>query len=70
MMRNINMTTIYGPLTLKVLEAIGWPTRRTQKPLNLERLDSAVEFREENKDFIEPETIQFLSQGRNNRGPI
>ena len=67
MMRNNDMTTIYGPLTLKVLEAIGWPTRRTQKPLNLERLDSAVEFREENKDFIEAETVQLFSQGR---GPI
>ena len=57
LMKKNGMETIYGPMTLKVLEEIGWPTRRNPKPLKLKKLESAADFMDELKDRIKPEVL-------------
>ena len=58
LMKKNGMESIYGPMTLKVLEEIGWPTRRNPKPLNLKKLESAASFMDEIQDRI---TLEVLS---------
>ena len=52
LMKRHGMRGIYGSQTLKVLEEIGWPTRRRQNPVKLHIVDVGADFLDNKNSFV------------------